>query len=70
MVVLFTACGIANAQSVAAAQSAVTSKSDRIERFVAEAALRFGIPSSWIKAIMRPKVAVTCAPCRPKGQWG
>jgi hypothetical protein len=46
MAVLFAACSIANAQPVAATQSTVTSKSDRIERFVAEAALRFGIPTS------------------------
>ena len=70
MVVLFAACGIANAQPVAAAQSIVTSKSDRIERFVAEAALRFGIPSSWIKAIMRPKVGAPCVRCRPRARWG
>jgi hypothetical protein len=48
-------------QPVAAGQSAVPSKSDRIERFIAEAVLRFGILAFWIKA---RKVEVRCAPCR------
>jgi hypothetical protein len=42
--VLFAGCGIADAQSVTAARSTVTSKSDRF----AEATLRFGIPALWI----------------------
>jgi hypothetical protein len=55
------ACDTANVQPVAAGQSAVPSKSDRIERFIAEAVLRFGILAFWIKA---RKVEVPCAPCR------
>ena len=70
MVVLFTACGIANAQPVAAAQSAVTSKSDRIDRFVTEAALRFGIPASWIKAIMQAESRGAVRAVSPKGAMG
>jgi hypothetical protein len=66
MVVLFAACGIASAQPVAAAQSTVTSKSDRIERFVAEAALRFGIPTSGSPLSCRRKVAASCAPSHRK----
>lgn len=70
MVVLFAACGIANAQPVAAAQSTVTSKSDRIERFVAEAALRFGIPTSWITAVMQAESRGVVRAVSPKGAMG
>jgi hypothetical protein len=70
MVVLFAACGIANAQPVVAAQSTVTSKSDRIERFVAEAALRFRIPASWIKAIMQAESQGAVRAVSPKGAMG
>jgi soluble lytic murein transglycosylase-like protein len=70
MVVLFAACGIANAQPVAAAQSTVTSKSDRIERFVAEATLRFGIPASCITAVMRAESRGDVRAVSPKGAMG
>ena len=70
MVVLFAACGIANARPVAAAQSTVTSKSDRIERFVTEAALRFGIPTSWIKAVMQAESRGDVHAVSPKGAMG
>lgn len=70
MVVLFAACGIANAQPVAAAQSIVTSKSDRIERFVAEAALRFGIPAPWITAIMQAESRGDVRAVSSKGAMG
>lgn len=70
MVVLFAACDIANAQPVAAAQSAVTSKSDRIERFVAEAVLRFGIPASWIKAVMQAESRGAVRAVSSKGAMG
>ena len=70
VVVLFAACGIANAQPVAVAQSAVTSKSDRIERFVAEAALRFGIPAFWIKAVMQAESRGAVRAVSPKGAMG
>ena len=68
--VLFAACDIANAQTVAAAQSTVPSKSDRIERFVAEAALRFGIPASWIKTIMQAESRGDVRAVSPKGAMG
>jgi hypothetical protein len=70
MAVLFATCGIANAQPVAAAQSTVTSKSDRIERFVAEAALRFGIPTSWITAVMQAESRGVVRAVSPKGAMG
>jgi len=67
---LFVVCGISNAQPVAAAQSAVTSKSDRIKRFVAEAALRFGIPASWITAVMQAESRGAGRAVSPKGAMG
>jgi Transglycosylase SLT domain len=70
MVVLFAACGIANARPVAAAQSAATSNRDRIDRFVAEAALRFGIPASWIKAVMHAESRGTVRAVSLKGAMG
>ena len=70
MVVLVAAGGIANAQPVAAAQSTVTSKSDRIERFVAEASLRFGIPASWLKAVMQAESRGDVRAVSPKGAMG
>ena len=70
MATLLAACRIANAQPVVAAQSAVTSKSDRIERFVAEAALRFGIPESWIKSVMQAESRGAVRAVSPKGAMG
>ena len=70
VVVLLAACGIASAQAAAVAQSAVTSKTDRIERFVAEAALRFGIPASWIEAIMQAESRGAVRAVSPKGAMG
>ena len=70
MLVLCAVFCVANAQPVAAAQSAVTSKSDRIERFVAEAALRFGIPTSWIKAVMQAESRGAERAVSPKGAMG
>jgi soluble lytic murein transglycosylase-like protein len=70
MVVLFAAFGVDNAQPVAAAQSAVTSKSDRIEHFVAEAAQRFDIPASWIRSVMQTESRGTAHAVSPKGAMG
>ena len=70
VVVLFAGCGIANAQPVAVAQTAVTSKSDRIERFVAEAALRFGIPAFWIEAVIHAESRGAVGAVSPKGAMG
>jgi hypothetical protein len=69
-VVLFAACDFAYAQPVAAAQSTATSKSDRFERFVAEAALRFGIPASWIKVVMQAESRDAVRAVSPKGAMG
>jgi len=70
MVVLLVASGTANAQPSAAAQSAVTSKSDPLEPFVAEAAQRFSIPASWIRAVMQTESQGTVRAVSPKGAMG
>jgi soluble lytic murein transglycosylase-like protein len=69
-VLLFAACGIAYARHPAAAQSVVTTKSDRFDRFVAEAAVRFGIPASWIKAVMQAESRGAVRAVSPKGAMG
>jgi Transglycosylase SLT domain len=70
VVLLLVASGTANAQSSAAAESAVTSKSDPLEPFVAEAARRFGIPESWIRAVMQTESQGTVRAVSPKGATG
>jgi soluble lytic murein transglycosylase-like protein len=54
----------------AAAQPVATSKSDPFEPFAAEAALRFGIPASWIKAIMQAESRGVVPAVSPKGVMG
>lgn len=68
--VLLAASGTANAQPSAAVQSAVTSKSDPLEPFVAEASRRFGIPVSWIRAVMQTESQGTVRAVSPKGAMG
>jgi Transglycosylase SLT domain len=70
VLVLLVAGGSANAQPSAAAQSAVTSKSDPLEPFVAEAARRFGIPASWVRAVMQAESQGTVRAVSPKGAMG
>jgi hypothetical protein len=70
MAILFVANGIAIARPASPAQPAVISKSDPFERFVAEAALRFGIPASWIKAIMQAESRGALHAISPKGAMG
>ena len=68
MVALF-AGGAVNAEP-AAAQPVATSKSDPFEPFAAETALRFGIPASWIKAIMQVESQGVVRVVSPKGVMG
>jgi hypothetical protein len=70
MVVLFAASGIANAQPIAAAQSAVPPTNDPLGPFVAEAAQRFDIPASWIRAVMQTESRGTVHAVSPKGAMG
>ena len=53
MLVLLSAGGITHALAGQRRPPAVTSESGRFVRFVSEAALRFGIPASWITAVMQ-----------------
>jgi soluble lytic murein transglycosylase-like protein len=70
MVVLFAAGGIASAQPIAAAQSAVPSTNDPLGPFVAEAAGRFDIPASWIRAVMQTESRGDAHAVSPKGAMG
>ena len=49
---------------------AVTSESGRFARFVSEAALRFGIPTSWITAVMQAESRGVVRAISPKGAMG
>ena len=70
MVVLFAVCGIADAEPVAAAQSAARSTNDPLGAFVAEAARRFDIPASWIRAVMQTESQGAVRAVSPKGAMG
>ena len=68
--VLLSAGGVADAQAGDKRVSAVTSESGRFARFVSEAALRFGIPTSWITAVMRAESRGVVRAVSPKGAMG
>lgn len=70
VLVLLSASGVAHAQARDRRVSAVTSESGRFARFVSEAALRFGIPASWIKAVMRAESRGDVRAVSPKGAIG
>ena len=70
VVVLFAASSIASAQPATAAQSAVTPSGELFEPFVAEAALRFGVPVSWIKAVMQAESRGVAHAVSPQGAMG
>ena len=70
VMVLLVAGGTANAQPSAAAQSAMTSKSDPFGPLVVEAAQRFGIPASWIRAVLQTESQGTVRAVSPKGAMG
>ncbi len=70
VVVLLSAGGVADAQAGDKRVSAVTSESGRVARFVSEAALRFGIPTSWITAVMQVESRGIVRSVSPKGAMG
>lgn len=70
VVVLLSAGGVAGAQAGDKRVSAVTSESGRFARFVSEAAHRFGIPTSWITAVMRAESRGVVRAVSPKGAMG
>ena len=70
VLVLLFAGGIAHAQAGHRRSPAVTSGSGRFVRFVSEAALRFGIPASWITAVMQAESRGFVRAASPKGAMG
>jgi soluble lytic murein transglycosylase-like protein len=70
IVVLLSASGVAHAQAGDTRVSAVPSESGRFARFVSEAALRFGIPTSWINAVMQAESRGVVRAVSPKGAMG
>jgi hypothetical protein len=67
---LLLAGGVAHAQTGDRRSPAVTSESGRFARFVSEAALRFGIPTSWITAVMQAESRGVVRAVSPKGAMG
>ena len=70
VLVLLSASGVAHAQAGDRRVSAVTSESGRFARFVSEAALRFGVPTSWINAVMQAESRAVVRAVSPKGAMG
>jgi hypothetical protein len=70
IVVLLSASGAAHAQAGDKRVSAVPSESGRFARFVSEAALRFGVPTCWINAVMQAESRAVVHAVSPKGAMG
>ena len=70
ILVLLSASGVTHAQAGDRRVSVVTSESGRFARFVSEAALRFGIPTSWITAVMQAESRGVVRTVSPKGAMG
>lgn len=68
--VLLSAVGTAHAQTDDRRPAAVRSESGRFARFVSEAALRFGIPASWINAVIQGESRGVVRAVSPKGAMG
>lgn len=62
--------GGANAEPIAAKPSSVAATTDHFATFVAEASQRFGIPASWIRAVMRAESLGDVRALSPKGAMG
>jgi hypothetical protein len=62
--------GIAHAEPVATEQHNVATATDPIAAVVAEASQRFGIPASWIRAVMRVESFGDVRALSPKGAMG
>ncbi|MDA8232189.1 MAG: lytic transglycosylase domain-containing protein [Magnetospirillum sp.] len=70
VLVLLSVGGVAHAQASDKRPPAVMSESGRFARFVSEAALRFGIPTSWITAVMQAESRGVVRAISPKGAMG
>ena len=62
--------GVADAESIAAKPPSVAATADHLAAFVAEASQRFGIPVSWIRAVMRAESLGDVRALSPKGAMG
>ncbi|MDP1753311.1 MAG: transglycosylase SLT domain-containing protein, partial [Reyranella sp.] len=75
IVILLASCatgfaGQAYAQSAVVAQSQSASTADPFARFVIEAAHRFGVPASWISAVMAMESGGDVLALSPQGAMG
>ncbi len=61
---------VANAQPITDKPPIVSTTADRFAAFVAEAAQRFGIPATWIRAVMRAESFGEVRAISPKGAMG
>jgi hypothetical protein len=68
--VLLAVAGIAHAEPVATEQHSVATAADTISTMVAEASQRFGIPASWIRAVMQVESFGDVRALSPKGAMG
>ena len=68
--VLLVVVGVARAKPVATEQHNVATAADPITAVVAEASQRFGIPASWIRAVMRVESFGDVRALSPKGAMG
>jgi len=69
-VALLTGSGVTYAEPIAARPPGVTATADQVAGFVAEASQRFGIPASWIRAVMRAESFGDVRALSPKGAMG
>jgi soluble lytic murein transglycosylase-like protein len=68
--VLLVVIGVAHAEPVATEQHIVATAADPISTMVAEASQRFGIPASWIRAVMHVESFGDVRALSPKGAMG
>jgi hypothetical protein len=68
--VLQVVVGVAHAEPVATEQHSVATAADTISTMVAEASERFGIPASWIRAVMQVESFGDVRALSPKGAMG
>ena len=69
-ITLLVGGGVACAEPIAAKPPSVAATTDHFAVFVAEASQRFGIPASWIRAVMRVESLGDVRALSPKGAMG
>ena len=69
-VALLVGGGVACAEPIAAKPPSIAATTDHFATFVAEASRRFGIPASWIRAVMRAESLGDVRALSPKGAMG